>query len=87
MTQGIVWVLEAAKAAEVGGDGGSQANGTKEEADVVEIVEVYPVLKHAKIKNHKLILTDPDDSRTATIELLDCAVFAVSASDRETRKW
>ncbi|CAD5197011.1 unnamed protein product [Musa acuminata subsp. malaccensis] len=85
--QGIVWVLEAAKAAEVGGDGGSQATGTKEEAGVVEIVEVYPVLKHAKIKNHKLILTDPDDSRTATIELLDCAVFAVSASDRETRKW
>ena len=50
------------------------------------IIEVCPIKKYAKIKDRSLILSDPDGSQR-TVELLDCTIVAVSASDLSSRKW
>ncbi|WOL16885.1 hypothetical protein Cni_G25673 [Canna indica] len=88
--QGIIWVLESAK---VPGLDASETQASEVEEDKrdgteIKIVEVCPVLKHAKVRNHKLILTDPDhDSSKTMIKLLDCVVLAVSSSDLAAGKW
>lgn len=84
-TQGIVWVLEPEKVLKVNSDG-SPTRGSKEQKYKKNIVEVFPAKKIAKIKDHVLILSDQDGSQ-ATIELLDCTVVAVSASNLSSRKW
>lgn len=65
---------------------GSPTRGSKEQKYKKNIVEVFPAKKIAKIKDHLLILSDQDGSQ-ATIELRDCTVKAVSASDLSSRKW
>ncbi|XP_044952527.1 testis-expressed protein 2-like isoform X2 [Hordeum vulgare subsp. vulgare] len=54
--------------------------------DKKNIVEVSPIRMRAKMKGHSLFLTGPDGSQI-TIELLDCTVLAVSASNLPSRKW
>ena len=49
-------------------------------------LEVHPVRKFARIKDHKLILTDTDSNKTV-ITLKGCSVEAVSGSQLPTRKW
>ncbi|KAJ6841259.1 uncharacterized protein M6B38_307690 [Iris pallida] len=73
--EGIVWVLEE-----------PPAIGSKELKNKKGIIEVYPVKKHAKIKDRALSLSDLDGSQ-ADIELSDCTILAVSGSDLSRRKW
>ncbi|XP_031090812.1 uncharacterized protein LOC115995804 isoform X2 [Ipomoea triloba] len=51
-----------------------------------EILEVTPIKKYAKLRDHFLILTESDASHTE-IELKGCTIAAVSASDLSSRKW
>lgn len=50
------------------------------------IAEVFPVKTSAKLEGHSLTLSAPDGSEL-TIDLLDCTVVAVSASNLPSRKW
>ncbi|KAG8073005.1 hypothetical protein GUJ93_ZPchr0006g44829 [Zizania palustris] len=83
--QGVLWILEPEKTPKVNNER-SSIGGPKEVKDKKNIVEVFPAKKLAKIKEHSLTLSGPDGSRT-TIELLNCTVFAVSASSMSSRKW
>ncbi|KAI3907867.1 hypothetical protein MKW92_049405 [Papaver armeniacum] len=58
----------------------------KDQKSKKEIVEVTPVKKHAKIKDHSLIITNSNGSQV-TIDLVDCMVLSVSASNLSSRKW
>ncbi|KAI3941724.1 hypothetical protein MKX01_018314 [Papaver californicum] len=80
--QGVIWILEPEKLPKVG----AKDKLPKEPKSKKEIVEVTPVKKHAKIKDHSLIMTDSDGSQ-ATIDLVDCIVVSVSASNLSSRKW
>ncbi|KAL5208449.1 hypothetical protein ABZP36_032884 [Zizania latifolia] len=82
---GVLWILEPEKTPKVNNERLS-IGGPKEARDKKNIVEVFPAKKLAKIKGHSLTLSGPDGSRT-TIELLNCTVFAVSASSMPSRKW
>ncbi|KAK9115469.1 hypothetical protein Sjap_014416 [Stephania japonica] len=76
--QGTVWVLEPDKIPKPRSE--DHKNNKK------EIYQVSPVKKIATIKDHSLILLDSDGSQE-TINLLDCTVLSVSASDLPSRKW
>ncbi|MCL7034325.1 hypothetical protein MKW94_009687 [Papaver nudicaule] len=80
--QGVIWILEPEKLPKVG----AKDKLPKEQKLKKEIVEVTPVKKHAKIKDHALIMTDSNGSQ-ATIDLVDCTVVSVSASNLSSRKW
>ncbi|XP_039123048.1 testis-expressed protein 2-like isoform X2 [Dioscorea cayenensis subsp. rotundata] len=82
--QGTVWVLEPEKVPKVVPNE-STTKGTKEQKKK-EVVEVFPVKKQAKIKDHMLFLSDPDGPHV-TIPLRECAIVAVSASGLSSRKW
>ncbi|XP_009408154.2 uncharacterized protein LOC103990667 [Musa acuminata AAA Group] len=82
--KGSVWVLEPEKVPKIKTDE-SPTRRTKEQENK-SIMEVIPVRKYAKIKDHSLILSDPDDSNI-TIQLVGCMVVAVSASNLSSRKW
>lgn len=58
----------------------------KEQKKKKDLLEVRPVRRFARIKDHKLILSDSDGSQT-TITLKGCSVEAVSGSALPTRKW
>lgn len=58
----------------------------KEQKKKKDLLEVHPVRRFARIKDHKLILSDTDGSQT-TITLKGCSVEAVSGSGLPTRKW
>ncbi|VFQ87416.1 unnamed protein product [Cuscuta campestris] len=80
--QGIVWVLDLeniSRASPV-----DKASGQKKSKK--EIVEVEPVQKYAKIKDHSLFLIESDGSDTE-IQLRHCAIAAVSATALSSRKW
>lgn len=64
----------------------SPAKGAKEQMNEKKIIKVYPIEKHAKIKNRALISSD-DDGSEVFIKLLDCVVTTVSASDKSSQKW
>ncbi|XP_062220816.1 uncharacterized protein LOC133920157 [Phragmites australis] len=83
--QGFLWILEPEKIPKATNER-SSIGGPKETKDKKNIVEVFPAKKLAKIKGHSLTLSGPDGSQ-ATIELLNCAVLAVSASSMPSRKW
>ncbi|XP_062221429.1 uncharacterized protein LOC133920862 isoform X2 [Phragmites australis] len=85
LKQGFLWILEPEKIPKVTNDR-SSIGGLKETKEKKNIVEVFPAKKLAKIKGHSLTLSGPDGS-TATIELLNCTVLAVSASSMPSRKW
>lgn len=67
-----------------------QIKGSKEakakKDSLKEISELSPVQKHAKIKDHVLILTDLDGSKEV-IELAGCHVTAVSGGAQSSGKW
>uniref|UniRef100_A0A0E0K772 SMP-LTD domain-containing protein n=1 Tax=Oryza punctata TaxID=4537 RepID=A0A0E0K772_ORYPU len=83
--QGFLWILEPEKTPKASNERLS-IGGPKETKDKKNIVEVFPAKKSAKIKGHSLILSGPDGFHT-TIKLLNCTVFAVSASSMPSRKW
>ncbi|KAL0912955.1 hypothetical protein M5K25_016379 [Dendrobium thyrsiflorum] len=83
--QGIVWFLEPENVPKVGLNE-SQTGGPKELKLKKGTVQVQPVKKYAKIKDHLLILSDLDGSQ-ATIKLFDCTILAVSSSNLSSKKW
>ncbi|KAL6873521.1 hypothetical protein ACP4OV_013603 [Aristida adscensionis] len=84
--KGFLWVLEQEKVPKVSSNGGLSAGGSQEIKEKKNIVEVLPVKMMAKLEGHSLILFGPDASQS-TIQLLDCTVVAVSASNLPSRKW
>ncbi|KAG6627183.1 hypothetical protein CIPAW_15G108700 [Carya illinoinensis] len=79
--QGVVWLLESEKIPKNWLD-----KGPKEQKRKNDFLEVFPVKKHAKIKDQKLILAESDGSNTV-IELKGCMIEAVSATSLSSRKW
>ncbi|KAG9156527.1 hypothetical protein Leryth_006520 [Lithospermum erythrorhizon] len=80
--QGFVWILESSKITK----GWPFDKIAKEQKPKNEFLEITPERKHAKIKDHCLILIDPDGSQTK-IPLKGCKIEAVSASALSSRKW
>ncbi|KAL0701612.1 hypothetical protein Bca4012_057734 [Brassica carinata] len=74
--QGVIWVLEL--------DESLKEKLPKEQKK--KPLEVHPVRKFARIKDHKLILSDADSNQTV-ITLKGCSVEAVSGSELPTGKW
>ncbi|KAL5982970.1 hypothetical protein ACLOJK_017050 [Asimina triloba] len=64
----------------------SSSKATKEQKGKKEIVEVFPVKKFARIKDHVLILIENGSSQTI-INLVGCVIVAVSASVLSSKKW
>jgi len=83
--QGFLWILEPEKTPKASNEH-SSIGGPKETKEKKNIVEVFPAKRSAKIKGRSLILSGPDGFHT-TIKLLNCTVFAVSASSMPSRKW
>uniref|UniRef100_A0A0E0GF84 SMP-LTD domain-containing protein n=1 Tax=Oryza nivara TaxID=4536 RepID=A0A0E0GF84_ORYNI len=83
--QGFLWILEPEKTPKASNER-SSIGGPKETKEKKNIVEVFPAKRSAKIKGRSLILSGPDGFHT-TIKLLNCTVFAVSASSMPSRKW
>lgn len=81
--QGIVWVLEPDKVPK----NRLAEKVPKEQKRKRDFLEVSPVQKCAKVNDKKLILKNPDGSKTTTIELKGCVIEAVSASSLPSRKW
>lgn len=82
MSQGVVWILAPDEV---------QRNWLveklpREQKRRKEFLEVSPLRKYAKIKDHMLILKDSDGSHT-NIQLKDCIIKAVSATNLPSRKW
>lgn len=77
--QGAIWVLELEKVPKPG-------LLDKEQKRKKDFLEVIPVQKYAKIKDHCLILTETDGSRV-DISLEGCTIAAVSATSSSSRKW
>lgn len=76
-----MWLLESEKIPKNWLD-----KGPKEQKRKNDFLEVFPVKKHAKIKDQKLILAESDGSNTV-IELKGCMIEAVSATSLSSRKW
>lgn len=82
--QGTVWILEPEKVPKIGTNE-SPPRGAEVQKNK-DTVEVFPVKKYATIKGHSLILSAVDGSQV-TIDLQNCTVVAVSASNLSSRKW
>lgn len=82
-------MLEPEKVPNVSSSGDSPPGSKKDtkKKNKRGIVEVFPTRMHAKINGHSLVLSGPADGSQITIELLDCTVVAVCASDLPSRKW
>uniref|UniRef100_A0A803N771 SMP-LTD domain-containing protein n=1 Tax=Chenopodium quinoa TaxID=63459 RepID=A0A803N771_CHEQI len=78
LPSGVVWVLEPERHPKFP----VQTEQTRKR----EIIEVSPVRKLAKVKDHMLILAEADGSLTKVM-LRGCKVVAVSATSLPTRKW
>lgn len=79
--QGIVWILDLEKIPRAPVD---KALGQKKSKK--EVLEVSPIQKYAKIKDHSLFLLESDGSNTE-IQLRGCTIAAVSATVLSSRKW
>ncbi|KAG6672680.1 hypothetical protein I3842_16G071600 [Carya illinoinensis] len=79
--KGVVWILESEKIPSNWLD-----KGLREQKRTKDLLEVYPVKKHAKIKDQKLVLIESDGSHSA-IELKGCMIEAVSATSLASQKW
>ncbi|KAF5445304.1 hypothetical protein F2P56_034364 [Juglans regia] len=79
--KGVVWILESENIPRNWLD-----KALREQKRKKDLLEVYPVKKHAKIKDQKLVLTESDGSHSA-IELKGCMIEAVSATSLVSRKW
>ncbi|KAL8457275.1 hypothetical protein ACS0TY_035208 [Phlomoides rotata] len=80
--QGTLWVLTPDKVPK----STLEEKAPTEQRKRKEILEVVPVRKHARIRDHYLILMESDGSR-AEISLRGCTVVAVSATTLPSRKW
>ncbi|KAL3835336.1 hypothetical protein ACJIZ3_010072 [Penstemon smallii] len=80
--QGDLWILEPEKVPK----SGLEDKLPTEQRKRKDILEVAPVRKYAKIKDHYLILTETDGS-CVEIFLRGCTIFAVSATSLSSRKW
>ncbi|KAJ0255690.1 Uncharacterized protein HA466_0087610 [Hirschfeldia incana] len=78
--QGVIWVLELDESLK------EKLSPKEQQKKKNNLLEVHPVRKFARIKDHKLILSDADSSKTI-IALKGCSVEAVSGSELPTRKW
>ncbi|VVA95129.1 unnamed protein product [Arabis nemorensis] len=81
--QGVIWILEVDDSIK---DWMRENGLPKEQKKKRDILEVHPVRRFARIKDHKLILSDSDGTKT-DITLKGCSVEAVSGSGLPTRKW
>ncbi|XP_042012459.1 testis-expressed protein 2-like [Salvia splendens] len=80
--QGTLWILEPDKIPK----SRHEDKVPKEQRRKKEILEVTPVRKNARIRDHYLILMEADVSRVE-IPLKGCTIVAVSATDLPSRKW
>ncbi|XP_010474308.1 PREDICTED: testis-expressed sequence 2 protein-like [Camelina sativa] len=81
--QGVIWILEMDENVK---DWMKKDKLPKEQKKKrVDLMEVHPIRRFARIKDHKLILSDSDGTQTC-ITLKGCFVNAVSGSG-PTRKW
>ncbi|XP_042016823.1 testis-expressed protein 2-like [Salvia splendens] len=80
--QGTLWILEPDKIPK----SRHEDKVPKEHKRKKEILEVTPVRKNARIRDHYLVLMEADVSRVE-IPLRGCSIVAVSATDLPSRKW
>ncbi|CAH2037092.1 unnamed protein product [Thlaspi arvense] len=80
--QGVIWILEL----DEGLKNWMKEKLTKEQKKKRDFLEIHPLRKFARIKDHKLIVSDADGTLT-TVSLKCCSIEAVSGSDLPTRKW
>ncbi|CAN6200409.1 unnamed protein product [Urochloa humidicola] len=83
--QGFLWMLPQQKMPSLSVHRPSNA-ATQGVKDKKTIVEVFPVKMLAKLEGHSLTLSASDGAHH-TIDLLNCTVVAVSASNLPSRKW
>ncbi|KAJ0237589.1 hypothetical protein HA466_0249570 [Hirschfeldia incana] len=82
--QGMVWILEV----DEGVKNWLKEKSPKEQKKKRDFLEVHPLRKFARIKDHKLLLSDASADTTQTIVSLKCcSIEAVSGSHLPTRKW
>ncbi|AAF97262.1 Strong similarity to a hypothetical protein T18K17.13 gi/6598861 from Arabidopsis thaliana BAC T18K17 gb/AC010556 and contains a PH PF/00169 domain [Arabidopsis thaliana] len=82
--QGVVWILEL----DEGLKNWMKEKLPKEQKRKRGLLEIHPLRKFARIKDHKLILSDADSTQSeTTVSLIGCSIEAVSGSDLPTRKW
>ncbi|KAL0535484.1 hypothetical protein IC582_029815 [Cucumis melo] len=79
--QGSVWILESNVLEDI------IEKGPKEQKKRRDFLEVTPVKKYARIKDHTLMITELDGNKRTTIQLNGCTVESVSATDLPSRKW
>ncbi|KAL1224072.1 hypothetical protein V5N11_031220 [Cardamine amara subsp. amara] len=80
--QGVIWILEFDEDLK----SWMKEKLPKEQKRKRDLLEIHPLRKFARIKDHKLILSDADGTQT-TVSLICCSIEAVSGSDLPTRKW
>ncbi|EOA33514.1 hypothetical protein CARUB_v10019838mg [Capsella rubella] len=80
--QGVIWILEMDESVK---DWMKEKLQKEQKKKRLDLLEVHPVRRFARIKDHKLILSDSDGTQTS-ITLKGCFVDAVSGSG-PTRKW
>lgn len=80
----MVWILEL----DEGIKNWMKEKLPKEQKRKRHLLEIHPLRKFARIKDHKLILSDADGTQSqTTVFLKGCSIEAVSGSDLPTRKW
>ncbi|VVA91706.1 unnamed protein product [Arabis nemorensis] len=80
--QGVVWILEL----DEGLKNWMKEKLPKEHKRKRDVLEIHPLRKFARIKDHNLVLSEADGTQT-TVSLKGCSIEAVSGSDLPTRKW
>ncbi|WZZ18766.1 hypothetical protein YC2023_111855 [Brassica napus] len=82
--QGMVWILEVDEGVKNWG----KEKVPKEHKKKRDFLEVHPLRKFARIKDHKLLLSDAGSDSTPTmVSLKCCSIEAVSGNHLPTRKW
>ncbi|KAK6148144.1 hypothetical protein DH2020_019056 [Rehmannia glutinosa] len=79
---GAIWILEPDKVTKLG----LEDKGPTDQKRKKEIMEVTPVRKYARIRDHYLILMESGGS-CVEILLRGCTIVAVSATSLSSRKW
>lgn len=83
ISQGVIWILELDENVK---DWMKEKLPKEQKKKRVDLLEVHPVRRFARIKDHKLILSDSLDGPQTPITLKGFFVDAVSGSG-PTRKW
>ncbi|KAF8090429.1 hypothetical protein N665_0476s0009 [Sinapis alba] len=80
--QGVIWILELDESLKDWKEKLPKEQKKKKR----DLLEVHPAKKSARIKDHKLIMSNADSTQTI-VTLKGCSVEAVSGSELPTRKW